>query len=292
MEEKDESVSDKTFPWEDGDFIEAGEPTIPAEDLYPDDQENGKATDVSVINIDNSPFEIELGQLESVDGPKRISFTHAEKPTKKFRFLDHIREHYPWMLYVLHFIPLKWQGVAGKKPPKMTRFKQTVISSILGFMGIFLIQITDEFYLTKTFTTDNEENLPVVMLSGSYAATAVLVYEAYQSPLAQPRNVIGSYFVNSLIGVSTRIFCQHVGIPIYVAGALALALGLAGMNVTKTVHPPGGACALIAVIGGKSVHALGYGFVLTSIGGSFMMVAVAVVGNNLFKRRQYPLYWY
>jgi CBS-domain-containing membrane protein len=193
---------------------------------------------------------------------------------------------------ILSFIPKKWQGELGKTPPAMTKPTQIVVSSLLAFVGIQLVALTDYYYLTESFRTDNAQSQPVRMLSGAYAATAVLVYEAYQSPLAQPRNVIGGYLVTSLTGVSVRLLCQRVGVPDFVAGALSLAVGLAAMNLTKTLHPPGGACALIAVIGGKSVHALGYGYVLTSVGASLIMVAVAVLGNNLVASRQYPLYWW
>jgi CBS-domain-containing membrane protein len=64
------------------------------------------------------------------------------------------------------------------------------------------------------------------------------------------------------------------------------------MNLTKTVHPPGGACALIAVIGGPAVWNLGFGFMATSVGAAVIMVIVAVVGNNLVPTRQYPVYWW
>lgn len=142
----------------------------------------------------------------------------------------------------------------------------------------------------------------------------MLLYEAYQSPLAQPRNVLGSYAVASFIGVSVRKICDIIGIPRYATGALAVCFAILGMNLTKTVHPPGitpsppspshlspsshlyptlgGACALISVIGGPMIEKMGYGYMATSIGAAFIMVAWAVIGNNLIPTRQYPLYWY
>jgi CBS-domain-containing membrane protein len=120
----------------------------------------------------------------------------------------------------------------------------------------------------------------------------VLIYDASESPLAQPRNVIGGFFVSSFIGVSTRIICGYIGIPTWITGALAVCFTIGAMNITKTVHPPGGACALTAVIGSPVIHALGFGYVLTSVGAAFIMVALAILGNNLFYTRQYPLYWY
>ena len=117
------------------------------------------------------------------------------------------------------------------------------------------------------------------------------MYEAYLSPLAQPRNVIGSYLFASITGVTVRIVCEKIPIPVWITGALSLGISIAVMNVTKTVHPPGGACALIAVIGGPMIHALGYGYVATSVGASIILVAVAILGNNLIPTR-HPQYWY
>ena len=120
----------------------------------------------------------------------------------------------------------------------------------------------------------------------------VLVYEAYQSPLAQPRNVFGGYFFSSFTGVTVRIICGYIGLSDWVTGAFAVSFAIFLMNMTKTMHPPGGACALIAIIGGPTIHAIGYGYMLTSTGAAFIMICVAVLGNNLIPNRQYPLYWY
>lgn len=192
------------------------------------------------------------------------------------------------VLTVLKSYFIKFCGVEGKVPPKMTPLLQILVSSMLGFIGIFLVSVTDFWYLSRNFESDDRG---ITMLTGTYAATAVLVYEAYLSPLAQPRNVIGGYLVSSFVGVSTRLICGFIGIPGWGSGAISLSMSIAFMKLTKTIHPPGGGCALIAVIGGPLIHSLGYGYVLTSTGAAIIMVAVAVLGNNLIPARQYPLYW-
>jgi CBS-domain-containing membrane protein len=63
------------------------------------------------------------------------------------------------------------------------------------------------------------------------------------------------------------------------------------MRFLNIVHPPSGASALIAVIGGQSVQELGFGYVVTCTGGGCVCVFVAIVFNNLVPWRQYPLYW-
>ena len=77
------------------------------------------------------------------------------------------------------------------------------------------------------------------------------------------------------------------------AAALAVSTALALMRVTKTLHPPGGATALIAVIGGADIHRLGYWSVLLPCGaGACCMLLLALLTNNLGARRRYPQTWW
>ena len=62
---------------------------------------------------------------------------------------------------------------------------------------------------------------------------------------------------------------------------------------TNTVHPPGGATALIAVIGGEQIHQLGFWYVLAPAGlGALVLLMVALLVNNLSKDQRYPEYWF
>ena len=102
------------------------------------------------------------------------------------------------------------------------------------------------------------------LLIGSFGASAVLIYGAVRSPLAQPRNL-----------------------------AVAVSLAIAIMHLTRTLHPPGGATALIAVIGGDSVHQLGYLYVLVPAAlGALVMLVIALLVNNIPKTRKYPEFWF
>ena len=77
------------------------------------------------------------------------------------------------------------------------------------------------------------------------------------------------------------------------AAAFAVATAIAVMHMTKTLHPPGGATALIAVIGSDKIHNLGYLYALIPVGiGALLMMIVALLINNLTKKRTYPEYWY
>ena len=77
------------------------------------------------------------------------------------------------------------------------------------------------------------------------------------------------------------------------AGATSVALSIVLMDVTKTLHPPGGATALIAVIGGDSIHNMGYLYVVYPVGlGIVVMLGAAILLNNFVKGRQYPKFWF
>ncbi len=79
---------------------------------------------------------------------------------------------------------------------------------------------------------------------------------------------------------------------LWFASALAVSTAIAVMHLTKTLHPPGGATALIAVIGGHKIHALGYLYAVIPVGvGASIMLAVALLVNNIPKNRKYPEFW-
>lgn len=116
-------------------------------------------------------------------------------------------------------------------------------------------------------------------------ASVVLVFALPASPLAQPWSVVGSYLVCALAGVTAAHWVGHPPL----AAALAVGLGTLGMLLLRCLHPPGGAVALFAVIGGEKIAALGYGYVLTPVlANALLLVGVALAVNNLMPGRRYP----
>jgi CBS-domain-containing membrane protein len=76
--------------------------------------------------------------------------------------------------------------------------------------------------------------------------------------------------------------------------ALAVSVSIFAMHFTRTLHPPGGATALIAVTGGAEIHHAGYIFVVFSIlGGTLRLLIVALFINNLSGnlKLHYPKHW-
>lgn len=156
-------------------------------------------------------------------------------------------------------------------------FKEHLWSFIGAFVGIGLIAFIQSHILTK------QEN---IFLIGSFGATSVLVYGAIQSPLAQPRNLIGGHVISAIIGVTVFKILPDI---IWITSPLAVALSIVMMQITKTLHPPGGATALIAVTGSEKITALGYAYVLYPVlTGALVLLMVALIFNNMTSHRKYP----
>ena len=115
-------------------------------------------------------------------------------------------------------------------------------------------------------------------------ASAVLLFAVPASPLAQPWSIIGGNLVAALVGVTVAALVHD---PV-AAAALAIAGAVGLMMALRCVHPPSGAVALTAVLGGPAIHDLGYGFVLWPVGAnSLLLLSAALLFNNL-TGRPYP----
>ncbi|SFT70681.1 HPP family protein [Algoriphagus locisalis] len=156
-------------------------------------------------------------------------------------------------------------------------FKEQLWSFLGAFVGIGAIAFYQTSFLTR------EEN---IFLIGSFGASSVLVYGAIQSPLAQPRNLVGGHVISAFVGVVMYKLFPEI---LWLAAPLAVAFSIVLMQVTKTLHPPGGATALIAVIGTEKIKALGFLYVVSPVlSGSLILLLVAMVFNNMTRNRVYP----
>ncbi|WP_372585757.1 HPP family protein [Burkholderia vietnamiensis] len=124
----------------------------------------------------------------------------------------------------------------------------------------------------------------VPLLVAPMGASAVLLFAVPASPLAQPWSIVGGNLVAATVGVACA---QWIADPI-TAAALAVALAIGGMFALRCVHPPSGAVALTAVLGGPAIHALGFGFVVVPIAlQSAILLSAALVYHALTGHR-YP----
>ena len=174
----------------------------------------------------------------------------------------------------------KMRGTTRGSPPRVSG-SEIMWSWVGGFLGIAAVAWVDQLLFT---------GYDLSLMIGSFGASAVLVYGAVRSPLAQPRNLVGGHVLSALVGV----LCWKLFHPYpWLAEALAVSTAIALMHATRTLHPPGGATALIAVIGSPEIHNLGFFYVLMpATVGPLILLVVAVLVNNVPDSRRYPEIWF
>lgn len=153
------------------------------------------------------------------------------------------------------------------------------LSAMGGLLGILCIVSISQSQLGLAGSTS---------IIASMGATAVLLFAVPHGPLSQPWPVFGGHIVSAIIGVACS---QWIPLPA-LAAAVSVAVAITSMHYLRCIHPPGGATALSAVVGGDAVHQLGFQFVLTPVALNAMMIlAVAFVFNAPFVWRRYPVAW-
>ncbi len=167
-----------------------------------------------------------------------------------------------------------------KSPPRVS-IQEVILSWLGAFVGISVLTIIHYKLLDHTAMS---------VLVGSFGASAALVFGAVRSPFSQPRNLVGGHVISALCGV---IAYRFFGFEPWIACSLGVSGALALMHITRTFHPPGGATALIAIIGGEEVHRLGFLYCIVPVGaGSIILLLVALIINNIPKNRKYPQFWF
>lgn len=166
----------------------------------------------------------------------------------------------------------EWWGVELN----VVSLREKLVSMAGGVLAIVLL-----VFAARTFP-----DLPGgVGLVASMGASAVLLFAVPHGQLSQPWPVLAGHMVSATIGVA----CAKWIAPVEVAAACAVGLSIGAMHGLKCIHPPGGATALTAVLGGPAVQALGFQFVLLPVAANAaFMVAAAVAYNRFFAWRRYP----
>lgn len=166
--------------------------------------------------------------------------------------------------------------------PDILRAAWVLVST---FTGIILVMCTLK-YGAPFQAHGSPEFIP------SWAATAILIYNVVESPLGQPRNTFFGSLISTFLGICiTKLFMLNSNDEQYlwVSGALCVAVASIAMSFTKTLHPPGGACALLCSID-KQVRDMGWFYLVVQIVSALIMLAVACLFNNV--QRRFPLYWW
>ena len=122
------------------------------------------------------------------------------------------------------------------------------------------------------------------LLVAPMGASAVLLFAVPASPLAQPWPVVGGNVVSAFIGVTAGLMIPDMTI----AAGVAVGGAIAGMSLLRCLHPPGGAVALTAVVGGPAAAAWGYTFPLVPVGVNSVLLLAAGYVYHRFSGHRYP----
>jgi CBS domain-containing membrane protein len=144
-----------------------------------------------------------------------------------------------------------------------------------------LVAILLMAYISNLFVS----GVGLPMLVASMGASAVLLFAIPHSQLSQPWPILAGSVIAALIGVSCAKFIPNM----IFAAAISVSLSLLLMQIFRCLHPPGGALALIPLLGNDSVHALGYGFVLQPVlANVLILIVLGLLINNVLPGRRYP----
>ncbi|MES2575404.1 MAG: HPP family protein [Bacteroidota bacterium] len=172
----------------------------------------------------------------------------------------------------------------GYRKTRYVLYKETLMDweeHFWAFLGSF-VAIGVLAYIQSIHFSGND----AVYLIGSFGASSVLVYGIIQSPFSQPRNLVGGHLISAFIGVTVHKLLPDI---IWIAAPLAVSLSIVLMQITKTLHPPGGATALIAIIGSDKIKDLGYIYLFSPVLiGVLILLLTALIFNNMTSNRSYP----
>jgi len=156
--------------------------------------------------------------------------------------------------------------------------REIVFSAIASFVAIFILVILVRYVsFSGTFS---------LLVLASMGASTFLVFVVPHSPMSQPWPVVGGHLLSSIIGVACAQWLHNPAL----ATATAVALSILVMHWLRCLHPPSAATAMIAVLGGPAIHAMGWQFcyevVVINAG---TMVVLSIIINDLILKRRYPL---
>ncbi len=130
--------------------------------------------------------------------------------------------------------------------------KEFIISVVGAFIGTLIASFFSSTILQA-------EDLPLIL--ASTGASAILIFSLPFSPVSQPWNLVGGHLVSAFVGVSCYVFVPNE----LFASSLSIPFSMLFMHYLRCMHPPGGATAITAVVGGANVHALGYAFIIIPV---------------------------
>lgn len=153
-----------------------------------------------------------------------------------------------------------------------------VIASIIG---AFFATLCASFFSNSILEAND---MPMVL--ASTGASAMLIFAIPHSPVSQPWPLVGGHLIAAFIGISSYYLIPNA----VVASSVAIGLTMLAMHLTDSMHPPGGATAVTAVIGGNTVHELGYYFIIVPVFfNAIILLSVAMAVGSFREKNPYVI---
>ncbi len=157
-------------------------------------------------------------------------------------------------------------------------YAEMLVSTLGGFVGIFFIAWISFYFTGAT---------GAALIVPSMGASAVLAFAVPHGKLSQPWALFGGQLVSAGVGVTCYQLFPDM---LFLAAGLAVGLAIGAMHILRCIHPPGGATALVAVVGTAQIHELGFTYMLTPVLlNTIIILLVAVIFNSFFPWRRYPV---
>ena len=168
-------------------------------------------------------------------------------------------------------------GINSKGNPSLWGFVEKIRTALVAGVTIFL---------TGWLASLSIDGGGLKTLLASMGASAVILFAMPHSPVAKPWSLVGGHFISASVGILCARWIPHL----WAAAALAVGLSIFAMHLARCLHPPGGASALIPVLGGESVKALGFQFLLTPLSLNLaVMLAISLAYQRLLLPKPLPL---
>ncbi len=150
---------------------------------------------------------------------------------------------------------------------------------MISIIGAFLATLAASFFSHSILSIDGTS-----MILASTGASAMLIFGLPNSPASQPWNLVGGNLVSAFVGVSCSLWVAN---DIF-ATSIAIPLAMVCMYKLRCMHPPGGATAVTAIVGGASVQELGYAFLLIPVFfNSIIILSLALAAGMLREKNPY-----
>ncbi len=172
-----------------------------------------------------------------------------------------------WLKQFKRFMALNFDCVS---------YTEKLVATLGGVIGVSLVSFVSFQFSGAT---------GAALIVPSMGASAVLLFAVPHGKLSQPWSLIGGHVISAIVGV----ICYQLFHDTYLSAGLAVGFAIGAMHVFKCIHPPGGATALAAIIGGPAIHSLGYMYILSPILlNTLIILIVAIIFNGFFPWRRYP----